>query len=638
MRKGVLIVLLACILFLPIISSASIDSEIQKITSYAEDYETGNINYPKLLVYTSSAREKMNDFLGATDKEMGGILKQQQIQSVLGEPAERTKWVWVEGWEHEVKLDNDVPNWRKIIFDGKKIQIRLNAYPSILVKTDFKTEEEKAEFQEKAFKELDKEQFTEEDVIYRLNIEISFKKPQDQLNIAGRINEIQTLAQEFNSDPSNENAEELAKAGVDAEKLFWNYFDQSSQKCDSLMSSIFGSENKRETQNLLVQEIDFYSGENFQAIARLEMCDDCESNWINLDMWLDTRGKIKLPKDVKDSGKQYNLEEYASMDNEDFQSEIAVLLDQIKESLNEEDFGSALSDINKLRILNNAWNEKANNVWKELDQVYRLEEQSMTDEERQKLNEDYGWIKREQERRQEERDLMKQNYEERKQFYLDLFSGYDKKEFYYTQIQFEKRLVEEFVEFGQEICDNNQDDNQDGNIDCSDSQCGGKFCGKQTVSVTEENEISEKTIDLYCIAGVCQAKEEIVEEQVIVCGNHICESNETKENCAEDCSTCQVYNALNCSGKVIFSGVDSNNCPLEPICIEESSSCTVNEDCVKPLCGEVECIEGRCELTELTECTEAQCNEGGKKVLRCNTGEELVNSICENGMWRDLEV
>ena len=139
MKKRVLFLLLVGILFFPIISSAQINSEIQKITTYAEDYETGNINYVQLLVYTSSIREKMNDLLGASGKENGGILKQQQIESVLGEPNERTKWVWVEGLEHEVKLNTDVPAWRKIIFDGKKIQIRLNAYPSILVKTDFKT-------------------------------------------------------------------------------------------------------------------------------------------------------------------------------------------------------------------------------------------------------------------------------------------------------------------------------------------------------------------------------------------------------------------------------------------------------------------------------------------------------------------
>lgn len=639
MKREVLVILLAFVLLLPIISSSSIDSEIQKITSYAEDYETGNINYVQLLVYTSSSREKMNNLLGVSGKEDGGILKQEQIESILGEPNERTRWVWVGGLENEAKFDNDIPIWKKIIFDGKKIQIKLNAYPSVFFKTDFKTEEEKMEFKKEQTSGLNNKKFTEGDIIYRLNIEISFKKSQDQLDISERIKEIQVLANDFNSDPSNENAEELAKAGVDAEKLFWNYFEQSPGKCEDLMTSIFGSENKKEKQNLLIQEIDFYEGENFQATARLEMCDDCGSNnWINLDMQLDTRGRNKPLEETKKVEDQYSKDKYKSMDDEYFKSEISKTLDLIKKSLDEGNYNDAFSSINELRMLNNAWNEKGNNIWEGLDKIYRLEEQSMTNEERQKLSENYGWIKREQERKQNERKLIKENYEVRKQFYLDLFSDYDKKESYFTQIQFEKRLIEEFKEFGEEICNNNKDDNEDSNIDCADSQCGGKFCGKQTSSTSNGNETSEKNVDLYCIAGVCQAKEEIIKEEFIVCGNHICELNETRENCAEDCSACQTYDALNCSGKVIFSGVDINNCPLKPICIEESKSCNIKEDCVKPLCGEVECIEGKCELTELTECTEAQCTEGEKKVIRCQTGEELVNSVCNKGLWNNLNV
>jgi len=56
----------------------------------------------------------------------GGLLKQDQIEDVLGEPTELRKWVWVEGEDREKKLDKEVPNWRKIVFDGKKIRITKN--------------------------------------------------------------------------------------------------------------------------------------------------------------------------------------------------------------------------------------------------------------------------------------------------------------------------------------------------------------------------------------------------------------------------------------------------------------------------------------------------------------------------------
>ena len=88
-------------------------------------------------------------------------------------------------------------------------------------------------------------------LIYRLNFEIEFKKPEEQLDIQSKIDNIKTLAQTFNSDPSSENAETLAKESVNAERTFESYFRQSGGKCEDIMSTIFGTENKRKTQKLI---------------------------------------------------------------------------------------------------------------------------------------------------------------------------------------------------------------------------------------------------------------------------------------------------------------------------------------------------------------------------------------------------
>ena len=143
MNKGVLGLLIVGVFLLSVISAASVDDEFQKVTHYAEEYEIGNINYAQLLVHVASAREGLNQELGATGQHMGGVVKQEQIESILGEPTEETKWVWVEGEDHDTKLDDYVPAWRKIIFDGSKIQISLEAFPSI-----FKKRAEEEEFEE----------------------------------------------------------------------------------------------------------------------------------------------------------------------------------------------------------------------------------------------------------------------------------------------------------------------------------------------------------------------------------------------------------------------------------------------------------------------------------------------------------
>ena len=289
-KRGFVVVLVLLLsVFLTSVSATSIafvDDEFKKLAYYAGEYETGNIDYVQLLVYTSSIKGKMNGVLGAAGREMGGILKEEQLKSVLGEPTEETKWVWVENEEKETKLDNAVSVWKKIVFDGRKIQIRLNAWPSIFSRKEFK-EDNGNEDEKKKNQELED---LEGKLIYRLNFEIEFKKPEEQLNIQDKISNIKTLAQTFNSDPSSGNAEALAKESVNAERTFESYFRQSGGKCEDIMSSIFGTENKRKTQQLYVQEISFCGGDNLEVIARLEMCDDCEWNWINVDFRVEGRG------------------------------------------------------------------------------------------------------------------------------------------------------------------------------------------------------------------------------------------------------------------------------------------------------------------------------------------------------------
>ena len=108
----VLSLILLFVINLNFVSSDSIDDEFKKLANYAGEYESGNINYIQLLIYASSIKGKMNEILGATGREIGGVLKQEQIKKILGEPVEETKWVWLEGEEREIKLDNAVPVWK----------------------------------------------------------------------------------------------------------------------------------------------------------------------------------------------------------------------------------------------------------------------------------------------------------------------------------------------------------------------------------------------------------------------------------------------------------------------------------------------------------------------------------------------
>lgn len=290
----------------------------------------------------------------------------------------------------------------------------------------------------------------------------------------------------------------------------------------------------------------------------------------------------------------------------------------------------------KLWAVNDAWNQKANDVGKELEEEFKMKVESMNPEEHHEFHRNYGWIRQNQERREKEREIREQNYEERKKFYLELFKGYPIREYSFLQTEFRKRLIEQFKEEGREICDNNIDDNGNGKIDCEDEQCRGQICGRGTKKITEGNETKEIIVDFYCIAGECKAKEQILEVREPVCGDHICEGNETIENCPEDCAMCPEHEPIECAGKVIFKGQDKNNCPLEPVCIEESK-CISDEDC-RPLCGIGKCVEGECIVEKLEKCSERECEAGTQKIMDCESGERIISRICTNGLWLDTRL
>ncbi len=603
MKKAVLLILLLVLVASSVLAT-SFDEEIQKTSSYAQDYETGNINYIQLLLQTSAVGRRMNEALGTE------MLTEAQLKPLLGPPTEKTKWIWVEDEQHEEKVKEDLAGWRKIIFDGKKIQIWVNAWPHF----------NRKEGENKLF--------------YRLNLDVQFKKPQDELDISNRISTIKELAERFNKDPSVGNVEALAQASVSAEKAFWNYLQQSQEKCGEIMKSIFGSENKRQSQKLLVNEIGFYEGDDFEVVLRLEMCDECEGYWINMNLHYEGRG-FKQPKGEP---KMFFPEDYKDLSSSEFEREISGTLQEIKQSVEQGHYDNIYSGNSKLSALNEAWNQKSNDVWKETDKIYEDKRKSMSREQEEEYNKDYGWIRDEQEKRQKVREIAQKNYQQRKEFYLRLFSGYDKKEFYYEQEEYEKRLIEEFREFGEETCKNNADDNKNKKIDCEDEQCQGKICGRQSVkkSIFENNITSEieTAVDLYCIMSVCQAKEEIIEVTEVVCGNHLCEEGETNESCAQDCQVCTLYEPLNCSGMIMFSGSDENGCPLEPICLVQNESCQITEGCIQPLCGRAECVEGTCQISELTECREPECVDGQEKVQNCENGEQFLIEKCMESLWR----
>src|SRR3989338_2043463 len=372
---------------------------------------------------------------------------------------------------------------------------------------------------------------------------------------------------------------------------------------------------------MVVQEIDFVSGRDYDVIARLEMCEECNWQWIGLNMWVNARGRNIDNEGNRDY--QQLKEEFKHYSFEEIKTEIKNSLDKTKEYFVSEQFDSAYDELNKINALNDVWNEKSNNVWDEVNKMYESQQDYRGDDR-------YFWIKLEQEKNDKVKEFMKKNYEERKSFYQLYFVEHIIKEKYYEQVHWEKRLIENFREKGEEICDNNVDDNNNGLIDCNEDQCSGKFAGLSKKQTEINGSIIEKSIELYCSEGERKEKDIIVGKEP-VCGNHICELGE-EESCSQDCTLCKKHEPIKCNGKVIFKGKDVKGCFLEPFCLE-AQACQTDSDCTFR-CGVGICVENACKLKELNECEEYECVDGEQKFYQCNNGDQMISEICENGAWR----
>ena len=96
---------------------------------------------------------------------------------------------------------------------------------------------------------------------------------------------------------------------------------------------------------------------------------------------------------LKNQIKDFSRENFENTDIEEIKEEIKKIINKIEQACQNKDFKEINSLKNRFWPLNEAWNKKSNDVWKELDKVYEFQRQSMSQEQRQEFDKNYGWIK-----------------------------------------------------------------------------------------------------------------------------------------------------------------------------------------------------------------------------------------------------
>ncbi len=560
-------------------SNLEIRKELEKVSYYAQEYESGNLDYAKFLTKVDSAESEVSAILSNPPE-----LEEEEITKILGEP-EKISWVVDERTNSEKQIEKPTDFWKDIAYDGK---VRVNRK---LIPTS-------------------SQQGNKEVITHKAEFVVNFKES-PSLDFKERINEIQKLAKTLNLNPSDiQTANKLAKETANLQNLFNEYMQKSPEKCEEVMDKILGEENLNSDQRIITQEYEIANANGIKTIAKVEMCDNCQGQGTNVWSWMNVQ--INMVKDGKTLTYPVKptetVEDFKTLDDNEVKRNLINDMRILKELLQAGNYRAAALVAQRIKIINDAWTEKSNDVWHQ--------------------------VKSESDPKKAESDLREKAFGDKKQFYSGLFEGYTLKSSYIEQQEYEKNLVQEFNEGGEEICNNRIDDNSNEKVDCLDELCSGKVCGVITINSTIENKTTQETKELYCIAQTCKMKkDEKNEENVSVCGNKICEDGET-ETCSEDCKSCPTYPPLECFGKVIFKGTDANGCPLEPLCIQEKNSCTISSECATPLCGVSECIEGECKITNLEQCREQQCIEGEEKTQNCDSGEKIIIEKCLNSVWK----
>ena len=583
MKKEVIISSIILLLLLPGVLGSSASENLQKgineAAYHAEQYHKGNENYAD---YTANINEVENKINSALLQEGEGKINEKDIQQILGDANIETSWI--PRADDEVKVDAPVAAWTNVpIFDGKQ-QVKLELTPTLSENNE---------------------------VNYQLSFTTDFVQSRPLIDIKDEISKIENLAKEYALNTQDiQKANQLAETSVNLENLFKDYMAMSpGDSCEETMAELLGSETKTSQVEIIVKEYELSNKDGIRITARLEICEKCN----NIDYFVNLKTRFEKNGNT--------LEYYLSMDNAktfgglDTTGIKRAMIDAnqiFQELVSSGNYESSYEMMKRIESLNELWAEKTDNS----DEKTKLE-----------------------------------NFLGRNRFLQSLFDGASVKTSSIEQTSYEKTFIQEFNDNSEEICTNELDDNNDQLIDCSDSLCSGKVCGTETVSITEENITTHEIREKYCTLGQCQFKE-IPKAETSECGNNKCEDGEN-ETCSQDCSNesmttdgtmgednaiieetvCAQYPSIECGGDLISSGEDANGCPLEPVCLKNKNSCSTSEDCVQPLCGKSECIQGTCQTTELNQCEEKLCFDGETKSDTCETGESILIERCVSGKW-----
>jgi len=607
MKKGVIIFFI--LVMLPCVAASSVDEEISSLIYYAEQYELGNINYLELKVQTSLIRENVNSLLGSFKWEEHGPsgITAEAAESYFGQPREYTTWVWDVTKDEEIRMDEEVPWFEKIIFDGKRVQITFNAWPHLYSYEG------------------------EETLYYWSDFRVHFKKDFD-INKNQMISEIKSLGEDYYENGNS--GQELAEKMSIYRGVLDEYVQENPGSCEDLMDEFFSSEDLRSIEDRIRWKVDFYQGDNLDVMLTVQMpdcSDDCQWPWV--DFWFEPR----FLKDMKHEGssyKDYDGEKYKEYSIEELNQELKDTIEEAKSLCSQvdkgkESWGEVESLGSKMRAINEALSEKY--YWGKEDNSESFDQRK---DDLQKIFSNYNY---------DTESLTETRYENRlvinEEMRQDSWCrevGYEKCE--WGDVCMDGECTNAIG--GNEICDNQEDDDADTAIDCEDPDCAVE-CGRVCEPVCEDECWSCYGESCQNTCQECWDCDWETEDCESICqdtGCNPCMDNCRSQDFCAECNACE--GSQQPEGECEDECGDCNSCieefPEDPNACEEI--CEPCAECQKP--KNYECYDKCEEVSEgmiEAEACKKMCDDnvvfycgGSKQYVPCDHATYICGGNMQN--------
>lgn len=539
------------------IDVSEIEDNINSIVHYAEEYEIGNINYLQLNVYGHKIRADLNLLLGGGIGNEWGRIPKENLEKALGTPTGHTNWLWIDNKHMDKRFDESMPQWEKIIFDGRKVRIIFNAFPSAI--------------------ELENGDIFK---YYSVDLNVKFKKKYT-FDFDSRLDEITSLAADYKATETRNSGEAAVKKMLEAQRLWSGYVQENSEQCVAVMDGLFQPDEKGLKRREMEWRFPIFAGSDFDVMTNIHMCEECEWHSVWIDFWFEGRGAVNaLASPELQFGKlEHKVDEdyFWTLTADELNQELKKAVFEIRDA--SQKFGKTTSDdfakkfyFNRFKIqqINRILDGKYNEV-QELDPgiAKRIESGELAGPGGCK---NLGECKDYCEKRNNTDTCRAFTYKLRVDFLEQMFAGFDIEKTPFERIEWERRLIENTETRqdswcrhvndiqckddegcvdgicvsalgGNEICDNRIDDDNDRLSDCQDPDCWQeRLCGKLCEGICNKdggcwqasNELCSDVCKECWDCGGDEKCKNVCEAECWPCHNQ-----EAIKNVCDDCRTCE---------------------------------------------------------------------------------------------------